>query len=296
MSEVETIYEPRERAKERACDLAIKNTLKYRSIFKYPMSFFQLQTFLICKKSFDYDFFKKTMHRLHKKNFIKAKEERFFLPTLKPLSWNLRAKYSKELISEAEPAIKALGMIPWIKLLAITGSVAAFNADKDDDLDIFIITKKNRLWITRFFTVLILKALNKYRTESNPQRKICPNILIDETNLEWQKDKQNIYTAHEIVMMHPYINRDNTYFKFLKKNIWILEYFGNFSINLPNKLGSKQKVESTLVNFCENFLRSLQLAYMRKRQTSEVTTRNFIHFNKNDWAPKILNQYSHKTA
>ena len=273
------MHQPRERAKERACDAAIKNTLKYRAIFKYPLSFFQLQTYLICKKGFDYEFLKKTVRKLHKKNFIKAKDERFSLPNLKPFSWDLRAKYSQEQLQNAQPVFKALESIPWIKLLAVTGSVAAFNADKDDDIDIFVITQKKRLWLTRFFVVLILKALNKYRTENSPQGKICPNILIDETNMEWQQDKRNIYTAHEIVMMRPIINRDNTYFKFLKKNHWAIEHFGNFHINLPERFKRDYILQSSLVDFCEDTLRTLQLKYMKKKQTTEVTTKNFIHFN-----------------
>src|SRR5258708_2858873 len=207
MSEEIIIHQPRERAKERACDAAIKNTLQYRAIFKYPLSFQQLQTYLICRKGFEYEFFKKTVSRLHKKNYIKAKDEKFTLPSLKPFSWDLRGKYSKEHIERNSKVFKKLGSIKWIKMLAVTGSVAAFNADKDDDIDIFIVTERNRLWLTRFFVVLMLKAMGVYRSETNPNKKICPNILIDETQLEWNKDKQNIYVAHEIAMMYPIINR-----------------------------------------------------------------------------------------
>ncbi|HSX39194.1 MAG TPA: hypothetical protein VLI92_01225 [Candidatus Saccharimonadales bacterium] len=288
-------HQPRERAKERACDAAVKNTLKYRAIFKYPMSFFQLQTFLICKKGFDYEFFKKTVRKLHKKNSIKAKEEKFMLPTLKPLSWDLRAKYSKEHLQRCEKVFKKLEAIKWIKFLGVTGSVAAFNADKDDDVDIFIITEKNRLWLTRLFVVLTLKSLGVYRTEENPNKKICPNILIDESQLEWDKEKQNIYVAHEIAMMHPVINRDNIYFRFLKRNRWINTYLGNFNVNYPEKFANKSKDQSEFVTKLESIVRSAQMKYMKKKQTSEVTTNNFIHFNKHDWTPKILTQFEQKS-
>ena len=42
-------------------------------------------------------------------------------------------------------------------MIAITGSVANYDAEENDDIDLLIVTEKNRLWITRGFVFLILK-------------------------------------------------------------------------------------------------------------------------------------------
>lgn len=282
---------PRERAKERACDFSIKDTLRYRAVFKYPMSFYQLSTFLICKKGFDYEFFKKELKKLCKKNSVRIKDDTYYPPSIKPLSWEVRSKYSLEHLKQMQYVFKILESIPWVKLLAVTGAVAAFNADKKDDVDIFIICAKNRMWLTRFFVVLFLKAVNRYRTEKEPNGKICPNIYVDETNMEWEEEKRNIYTAHEIMMMRPVINRGDTYFKFMQKNKWAFSHFGNFKMNFWEKYKTQKRRQSRLVDLLEKIFMKVQLRYMKKHQTTEIATKNFIHFNKYDWSEKILDSY-----
>jgi len=60
-------------------------------------------------------------------------------------------KRSAAIISENLPVLKFIGGIPWVKMVAITGSLAAYNPEKDSDIDMMIITKQNRVWITRGF-------------------------------------------------------------------------------------------------------------------------------------------------
>ena len=283
---------PRPRAKEKACDTAIKNTLAYRAVFKYPMSFYQLGTFLITEKILDYEIFSKELTKLCKNRSVKVKGSKYFLTGFKPVSWPLRTKQSHEQIKKIGPVIKLLEIIPWIKLCAITGSAAAYNLSNKDDIDIFVITKPKRLWITRFFTVILLKIAGKYRTDKFPWGKICPNIFVDETKMGWDKEKQNIYVAHEILMMHPVISREDAYFKFLNSNVWIYKYFANQAPEKEKYTVKESKTKhSKLIDFIENSLYILQYLYMRKKKTNEIIKRNFVHFNKTDSTKDILTQY-----
>lgn len=286
----------RPRAKEKACDRAIQKTLSYRAVFSYPVSRFQLYTFLITKKDFEEKFFKKSLRRLVKKDHIKAKDGKYYLPSIRPVSWKLRDKYSQELLSETKTAIDMLKIIPWIKMLAVSGAVAVNNAAKDDDIDIFIISQKNRLYLTRFFTFLILKITNKYAQGKKQKRKLCCNLYVDETNIKWEKNKRNIYIAHEVLNLHPLIERDEMYFKFIKENSWALKYFKNWQITFPSKFTDKNSSQSKLVDFMESVLRKLQLNYMKKKKTTEITTKDLIHFNKHDHTEKILEAYREEAA
>ncbi|PJC82439.1 hypothetical protein CO006_03665, partial [Candidatus Roizmanbacteria bacterium CG_4_8_14_3_um_filter_35_14] len=51
--------------------------------------------------------------------------------------------------------LKLLTLFPQIKLIGLSGSIAMMNASHDDDIDLFIITAKNRLWTGRFLAVTI---------------------------------------------------------------------------------------------------------------------------------------------
>lgn len=282
---------PRPRAKERACDKDIRKTLSYSAVFKYPMSKFQLYSFLITRNNYSVKFFERSLRRLVKKRHIKAKNGKYHLTNIRPISWGLRDRYTKDLFESAKIGFKALKAVPWIKMAAVTGSAASNNAQKDDDLDIFIITEKNRLWITRGFVTLILSVINKYARGGEGNGKFCCNLFVDESRSKWKKEARNLYVAREILSMHPFIDRDNMYFRFLKQNDWCFRYFRNQKISFPEKLNPTLKGKSLLVNLAENIARKTQLRFMRVRKTSEVTTKRVIHFNKHDHTKNILDQY-----
>ncbi len=287
---------PRPRAKEKACDRAIKRTLAYSAVFQYPVSEFQLYTFLITKNRFDHDFFSSSLRRLVKKKHIKAKGGKYYLSGVRPVSWNLRYKYSKDLMKEARIIVKLLSFVPWIKMVAVTGAVASHNAVKDDDVDVFVVSEKNRLWITRVFVFFILKTIGKYAQRGEDNRKLCCNLFSDESGMKWGKDKQNIYVAREMLSMQPLLDRDSTYFKFIQANSWALKHFNNYKMEFPKKYVEKNLNKSRLVNFLENYLRKFQLNYMKSRKTTEITTKHFIHFNKHDHAKEILSEYKSKLS
>lgn len=276
---------------------AIKKTLIYSSIFKYPLTYYQLLNYLIIDpqkkiniKTFDYE-----LSKLINKKYIKVDDEKCYLPGIKYVDWKKKKKISKVLIRQNKYAINILGKIPWVNFIGITGSIAAYNADKDADIDILVITQTNRLWITRGLFTLILKLILK----NYVHKGIDPNIFLDETNLEWEKDKQNLYTANEIVRMQPIVNKNDTYFKFMQANKWIKSYMGNYpSYNYEekkNKSDKKEKIQGEfLFNFLDSLAMYLQIKYMHNKKTKEVTTKHLIHFNKNDSTNPILKKYSEK--
>ena len=272
---------------------AIKRTLAYRSIFNYPLNFYQLSTYLITDRRIGNKALRKELKKLEKKGQIKTENNLYTLHGVKNIDWKDRKNSSTSLIDSHKYVFDSLKKIPWIKFIGITGATAAFNAHANDDIDIFIISQRKRLWITRLFTTLILKSLKKYRTDKDPVRKICPNIFIDEDNVEWDKSKQGLYVAHEILMMHPLYDKDNTYFKFIKKNSWVFNYLSNCRMDINTvSIEVKNSNASILINVIEKILMKIQLLYMKRKITEEIATKNIIHFNKNDWSHKVLNDYS----
>lgn len=175
-------------------------------------------------------------------------------------------------------------------MLAVTGAVASNNASRNDDLDVFIICQHKRVWITRFFVFFILKALGRYAQDDDKERKICPNIYLDEKKLEWPEEKQNLYVAYEIASMHPLIDKNFTYFRFLRENEWIFKHFKNLNVEIPKRL-PKTRRGSVLIDRLEDFFRTCQHLYMKKHLTTETVKKHLIHFNKHDHSERILEEY-----
>lgn len=280
----------RKRKKIPLVEKAILDTLKYRAVFNYPMSFYQLSNYLVTKKKVASEALETALINLEKKKKIKVKEKKYYLSGIKIVSWDERFNSSQELIEKANKLAQILEKIPWITFIGVTGSVAANNATKDDDIDILIITKPKRLWLTRGFVFLILKILGELRTDVNSKKKFCPNIFLDESNSGWSKSKRNLYVAHEIAMIYPALDREEAYFKFIKSNDWVFNHLRNVK---PDSYESKLKYKMgfSFFNIFESLAFETQTAYMKNKMTTEVIKKDFIHFNRDDSTEKVLGNY-----
>ena len=269
---------------------AVLKTLSYRAIFNYPLSFHQLQNYLLTKKPISRQDLAGVLPELEVRGRVVQSDGRYHLKKIEPVSWRGGSESSMALIQKAQKISKTLVRLPWIKFIGVTGSVAAFNAAEQDDIDVLIIAEKKRLWITRGFVFLILKILGELRKDSAPNQRICPNILLDETSLPWSRKNRNVYVAHEIVMLYPIFDRDETYLKFLQANSWVLRFFGNLKFSKPVESVSQSPAKNIL-DLVESVARNLQLNYMKPKRTTEVTKENIIHFNRDDHTKKFLSEF-----
>lgn len=119
---------------------------------------------------------------------------------------------------------------PYVRGVFISGSLSKHVMKPDSDIDFFIITEPDRLWICRAFLTLYKKLILK-----NSHRNFCLNYFIDSKNLEIP-DK-NIFTATEIAFLLPMYNFP-LYQEFMDKNDWIHDEFPNF-IRHTSDLGIK---------------------------------------------------------
>jgi len=114
-----------------------------------------------------------------------------------------------------------LGSLPFVRMVALTGSLAVGNSDHGADFDYFIITSHGRLWLSRALVILFVRWVF-WRNKDT----ICPNFIISEVAMEMPH--RNIYTAHEITQMVP-INGMEVYQRFRESNSWTYSYLPNAS-------------------------------------------------------------------
>ena len=117
-----------------------------------------------------------------------------------------------------------------ILLIGITGSVAAGYPNKDDDIDLMIVTKKDRLWLTRLalriFVILKHIPHRKYGREE-ARDEFCFNLWLEEDSLKLPANRQTLRNAMDAMLMIPVVNKENIYQKFMKENNWIKRYLIN---------------------------------------------------------------------
>ena len=269
---------------------AILEVLCYFGVFSFPVSLYKIAAYLpLVDASVSIRDIDSALNRLVQHGYVIRHRTHYYLATVKPVLLEKRSQQSVTALDIANYAASYIKKIPWIRLIAVTGSVAAYNKTEKDDIDIFIITQKNRLWISRFFVFLILNSLNLYRTEKASQNKLCTNLFVDESNAVWQDKSQ--YVAHEVASMLPLYNKKDAYFTFLSANFWIQQFYPNFKFY---SFSSKEKQTETnvLMNLWETFFRNIQLFYMSSKKTTETVSNSVAHFNKSDSKNKILSEFS----
>lgn len=117
-------------------------------------------------------------------------------------------------------------LVPFIRTVAVTGSVAYGSADKWDDIDLFIITQRNRLWITAFMT-LVLVRLNKLLGLRPPHLSLfCLSYVHDQEGFDEEShlNRTNPLFARELLKAKPVAGSDQ-YRKLLEKNHWVGELY-----------------------------------------------------------------------
>jgi hypothetical protein len=120
------------------------------------------------------------------------------------------------------PAARAYGRVlarlPFVRMVAVTGSLAMDNLEAGGDIDYLVVTAAGRLWLCRAMAILVVRraALSGVR--------LCPNYFISQDSLESQP--HDLYNAHELAQMVP-LNNMELYARMRASNAWSGRYLPN---------------------------------------------------------------------
>jgi len=285
--------------KEKLIKRAIIKTLIYSDIFSFPLKEEEIFKWLIWEEKISPPSIKDFNIVLNSKSFNK-KEKYYFASGRDSIveKRKQRIKFSLEKKDIAGKISNILKKIPTIKLIGISGALAMDNVKKKDDIDLFIISRKNSLWITRLLVTIILeiKKNRRHPDDLDVENKICSNMLLTEDKLMIPENEQNLFSAHEVTQMKPLWQKDYIYNKFLFSNMWITNYLPNSIEKSPKFISEKKSIIINVINYCFfiiDFIVMLpQLLYMKRHITREVIEVGRVKFHPKDICDIILNEYN----
>ncbi len=214
----------------------IIKALLYFDIFKYPLTRKELFEYSATKINFTS--FSSEVDHLINKQIIK--EEEGFVSSLERNSSDIirRLKGNEGAAKMLPVALKysrKIAAFPFVECVCLSGSLSKNYYDEKSDLDYFIITKPNRLWICRSFIILYYKCLPSTR-----KKFLCANYFISSDNLIIPDI--NAFTGTELAFLIPTVNYP-LYKKLIEKNNWYVNGFpnkkemdGSHCIDTPNPL------------------------------------------------------------
>lgn len=283
--------------------------LAYFDAFNYPLTREEVCLFLPVK--YDQRVFNDAMDCMISSRLI-FRFDRFYTLKNDPYLVNRRNKGNQkavEMIKTARKVGEILIKFPYVRGIGISGSLSKNYADEASDIDLFIITAANRLWIAR----TLMHCFKKLTFLVNKQHCFCMNYYIDEQELEIRE--KNIYTATEIVTLIP-IQGDTTFADFFTANAWTRNYLPNhiMRVSTAKELKSrwlKSSIEFLLNNRFGDWLDSRLMKvtagrWSIKTQEKRMNSRGIVlamdvnkHYAKpdpNNFQFKLISRYETKIA
>lgn len=175
-------------------------------------------------------------------------------------------EYQSKVLLAKDLVSKHLNKMKGIIMVGISGSVAAENAKKNEDIDLLVITKAEEMWWWRLYVRLYLwknKIPHRHFHQKEKANEFCFNLWMDSNNLEIPKGKRNLKNASDLVMMKVIYDNDNIYQKFLRKNTWVEKYLATGYNSRLEKFQDKGKRRPLIIKKLINaFLFGGQYLYM----------------------------------
>ena len=195
------------------------------------------------------------------------------------------------------------GFIPTLLLVGVTGGLAVDNAKENDDIDVFFITRRNTIWVTRSIVTLVAEWLGVRR---RPDAKtvtdtICLNMFMAEDALGLPKAEQDLFAAHEVLQMVPLWEREGVYRTFLRANRWVNYFLPRAWEERLSVAGQTEPRKSknialsfvrVVISLFEPIARFTQLWYMNNRRTNEVIRSGMIRFHPRDARQWVREKYA----
>lgn len=203
-------------------DIAILRTLVYADVFNFALTLEEIHHFLICNEPVALAQVEQALatspqlaeqvHHSAPYYMLKGRQD---LAALR----HTRATYVRPLMAQACEYGRYLSQLPFVRMVAITGALAAQNpSSPQDDLDFFLLVEPRRVWLARAFAIVIVRYGRLRRVA------VCPNYVLACDRLTQRR--QDLFIAREISQMHPLYGY-TLYERFRAENVWSCAFMSN---------------------------------------------------------------------
>jgi hypothetical protein len=210
----------------------------------------------------------------------------------------------RKLWGRVEKYVPLLGMLPFIRMVAVCNNLAFGSLKEDSDIDLFIVAKKGRLFLVRSMVTFLFQILGVRRHADKVAGRFCLSFFVDDSSVAFESIalKNDIYLAYWIKTLRPIVEENGFSSVFLNFNRWAGLYFdddASFTIDTSRIVESgplKRLVRSVLTflfdskfgDFVESRLAGWQItrALKKKAGTGEkssiVVSRHMLKFHNLD--------------
>ncbi|MGH2665134.1 nucleotidyltransferase domain-containing protein [Flavobacterium sp.] len=215
-------------------------TILYFSIFRYPLKIEEIHSYT------NYTNLSETVdelaHLIEEKILLKVDEFYIYSRDLESVTKRLKGNIeASKIMIKARKKARFISKFPYVEAVGISGSLSKGYYDEKSDIDFFVITKPNKLWICRTLLMLYKKIFLL-----NSRKYFCINYFISTSNLEIEE--KNRFTATELKTLIP-MQGKVIFEEFYQKNLWVTDYFSKFEPDLSSVQTLKKPVFTKIIEF-----------------------------------------------
>ena len=249
---------------------SVFHTLAYADVFDYPLTADEVYRYLpTANASFD-----DVARVLADKTLFSKIEDYYTLWGREGLieTRQRRAQVAMRLWPKAARYGRIIASMPFVRMVAVTGSLAMNNTDDGKDIDYMIVTAPNHLWTCRALTLLVTRFAKLEGVN------LCPNYLVTTNALELKE--RSHYVAHELAQMVT-LSGMEIYAEMRRLNGWMTDYLPKAlmspemppGVNLVQKRSGIQRAleilfRSPFANWFERWERDRKIARLTREQSS----------------------------
>jgi hypothetical protein len=291
---------------------AILKTIIFFDLFNYPLTNWEIWQYLNLEINLGLS--EKAVEDLINAGKIEQKDGFYFLPGRSEVTEIRRQRYNyaNYKIKLANRATKLFKWLPSVKLVAVANLIGHHNLRNESDVDIFIVSSPNRLWLTRLFCTGLMKITKQRPTKECKRNKMCLSFYAAADGLAMESLRfkpSDPYFDHWFLGLYPIYDNDK-YLAYLRfKNPWLKSAFPNSLLlreNFPDNYFSKNWLDWVLyygANFLNSVSKKIQIAIMPKvlkdlanKDTGVVLNDQILRFYVKDKRQEFLDKYNQRLA
>lgn len=206
-----------------------------------------------------------------------------------------------DFLEKTKKYIRFIKYLPWLRMVWIWNSISMNCADRNSDIDLYIVTTSNSMWFNRILITLIFQLLWVRKTRQKHAWRFCLSFF---STLGWMnfnswKIKNDIYLYFWILYFKPILDIDNTYSLFIDKNSSWADFSRYNSLVKSNKdnIIYKNETKNKSNNFLITYLdRIIKKVFIKKTLKSYgqiwkpywiIINKDLLKFHNNDIRKKI---------
>jgi predicted nucleotidyltransferase len=249
-------------------------TILYFSIFRYPLKIEEVHSYTNYSAISETE--KELQYLIDEKILRKVDDFYVYGSDLDSVIKRLRGNmYAQRAMRIAHKKAKLIAKFPYVEAVGVSGSLSKGYYDKESDIDFFVITKPNKLWICRTVLMLYKKVFLL-----NSRKYFCVNYFVSSSQMEIEE--QNRFTATELKTLIP-MQGKAVFDQFYKENGWVNNYFSKFEPQTGEVLNIKKPAFSRVIEMvCDTKLGAITDAVF-KTITLKKWKSKFHYINDEDF-------------